>query len=107
MIEDFFEGVAAAMTVCDTEGKVIYQNELSVKSFGDARGANLQGCHQQASWQMIQQMLTNGSSNTYTVEKKGVKKLIHQTPWYKDGKVAGLVEYSIVLPDNLPHIVRE
>ncbi|MFH2094091.1 MAG: diguanylate cyclase, partial [Bacteroidota bacterium] len=56
---------------------------------------------------MIRQMLSEDSSNSYTIEKAGVKKLIHQSPWYKDGKVAGLVELSIVLPLKMPHFVRE
>jgi hypothetical protein len=58
-------------------------------------------------------MIANGESNSYTISKNGVKKLIHQTPWYKIGKdgngktIGGLVEVSIVLPDEMPHFVRE
>ena len=33
--------------------------------------------------------------------------MIYQSAWTRDGKVAGLVEVSIVLPDELPHYVRE
>ena len=53
-----------------------------------------------------QQMLREGTTNAYTIEKRGVRKLIYQTPWYEEGKVAGLVEYSIVLPPDMPHKVR-
>lgn len=105
-MKDFFENVALSMTVCDTQGNVIYQNQKARATDGDARGRNLQGCHQPSSWAMIQKMLTEGVSNAYTIEKKGVRKLIYQTPWYEDGVVAGLVEYSIVLPDSMPHKVR-
>ena len=40
--------------------------------------------------------------------KKGKKKLIYQTPWYEDDKTvpAGLVEFSIILPENMPHYDR-
>ena len=52
-------------------------------------------------------MLAEGTTNTYTVEKNGVKKLIHQTPWRdEEGKIAGLVEFSTVLPADMPHYVR-
>lgn len=106
MIENYFESVAVAMTVCDKEGKVVYQNQRAISALGDARGANLQECHKPSSWEAIQQMLAQGSSNAYTIEKKGVKKLIYQTPWYQGGEVAGLVEYSIVLPEDMPHKIR-
>jgi hypothetical protein len=55
---------------------------------------------------MIMSMLETGASNSYTIEKDGVKKLIHQTPWRVDGVVKGLVEFSIVLPPELPHFKR-
>jgi len=52
-------------------------------------------------------MLAEGSSNAYTIEKAGQRKLIYQTPWYDEGgTVAGLVEYSIVLPTDMPHKIR-
>ena len=107
MIQDFFRECAVAITVYDTQGNVIYQNNRAITALGDARGANLQACHQPASWQKIEQMLAEGSSNAYTIEKAGQRKLIYQTPWYDEGgAVAGLVEYSIVLPTDMPHKIR-
>lgn len=29
--------------------------------------------------------------------------MIYQTVWKEDGKIAGLVEFSIVLPEEMPH----
>ena len=108
MIDDFFGNIAVAITVCDKQGNVVYQNYQAINSLGDARGANLKECHQPASWQMIEKMLNEGCSNGYTIEKRGQKKLIYQTPWYdNDGSVAGLVEFSIVLPENMPHKIRQ
>lgn len=106
MIKDFFAEVAVSMTVCDLEGKVVYQNSRAVAALGEARGHNLQECHKAASWAKIQEMLKKGTTNAYTIEKQGVRKLIYQTPWYENGAVAGLVEYSIVLPSEMPHKVR-
>ena len=57
-------------------------------------------------------ILTEGITNSYTISKKGQRKLIHQTPWYKDaadgsGKtVAGIIELSIVIPEQMPHYDR-
>jgi hypothetical protein len=41
------------------------------------------------------------------IEKAGIRKLIHQIPWYKDGIFSGVVELSFVLPEALPHFVRD
>jgi len=51
-------------------------------------------------------MLETGESHSYTIEKKGVKKLIHQQPWFVDGKVAGIVEMSFVITLDMKHYVR-
>ena len=45
--------------------------------------------------------------NAYTTEKGGVKRLVYQAPWYEDGEYRGLVEVALVLPDVLPHFVRD
>jgi len=100
-----------AVTVCDTEGIILYMNNRSAQTFakyGDSLiGRSLYEFHGERASGMIRQMIAENSSNSYTIEKAGVKKLIHQTPWYENGKVAGLVELSIVLPTEMPHYVRE
>ena len=62
------------------------------------------------SQQIIQHLLDDAATNVYTISKKGKKKLIYQTPWYEaeNGKrePAGLVEFSIILPENMPHYDR-
>lgn len=95
-----------AITVCDTAGIVVYQNDHSCKVNGDVRGKSLIPCHNERSRAIIDRLLSEGGSNSYTIEKKGVRKLIHQTPWRVDGKVCGLVEFSIALPAEMPHYVR-
>ena len=44
--------------------------------------------------------------NIYTIEKKGIKKLIYQAPWFQDGQLAGLVELSLEIPFDMPHFLR-
>ena len=52
-------------------------------------------------------MLSDGSSNVYTISKGGVKKLIFQSPWKINGEIAGLVETSMILPPDMPHYDRD
>ena len=106
---DFYKGINIAITVSDRDGNVVYQNDSSLEVNGDARGRNLEQCHNPKSWEMIQHMLNDNVTNVYTISKKGKKKLIYQTPWYEDDAktmVAGLVEFSIILPEEMPHYVR-
>lgn len=103
------EELSSAVTVCDKEANIVYQNRKARKTFsdyGELMGKNLKDCHGEKSWKMILEMLESGKSNTYTIEKKGVKKMIHQTPWYEEGNLMGLVEFSIELPEEMPHFIR-
>ncbi len=106
---EYFNDTDCAVTVCDLNGRVIYCNAKARQTFakyGDIMGFNLKNCHSPASWEKIVAMLENGSSNTYTIEKAGQKKLIHQMPWHENGIVKGLIELSIILPAEMPHHVR-
>jgi len=98
-----------AITVCDKDCKIIFMNEQSRNTFakhGDIIGHDLMKYHPAHAQEKIRHMLATGDTNAYTIEKEGKHKIIYQTPWYQDGKVAGLVEISIVLPAEMPHYVR-
>lgn len=95
-----------AITVCDCEGIVLYQNEHSVVVNGDVRGRSMLPCHSERSRAIIDRLITQGQNNSYTIQKGELRKLIYQTPWYADGKVAGLVEFSLEIPQEMPHYVR-
>lgn len=95
-----------AVTVCDTEGAVLYQNSRSREVNGDVQGRSLLPCHSERSRAIIRRLAEEGGKNVYTIEKRGVKKLIYQTVWRADGTIRGLVEFSLELPDELPHYVR-
>ena len=107
---DWAEQLHCAVTVCDTEGKVIYMNEKSRETFNkDGKlmiGQNLFPCHKERSQQMIRNMMETDTINAYTITKNGQRKMIYQTPWKVDGKVAGMVEISMVIPDEMPHYQR-
>jgi tRNA U38,U39,U40 pseudouridine synthase TruA len=100
------------ITICDAAGVILDMNDCAAESFtkdGGRRlvGSNLLDCHSETSRSKLQQLLAAGKVNAYTIEKGDVKKLIYQTPWYEDGKHRGLVEVALVLPDVLPHFVRD
>ena len=97
-----------AITVTDMNDTIVYMNEKSKLSYPNSEiGNNLAGCHKQTSMDKIGTFKKENTSNTYTVSKKGIKKFIHQTPWYKDGVIAGLVEFSIEIPAEVPHLNRD
>lgn len=100
------DGMNCAVTVCDTEGIVIYQNDRSRAVNGDVRGRSLIPCHNERSREIIRHLLLEGGTNAYTIEKQGVRKMIYQTAWQNGGKVGGLVEFSMEIPAEMPHYVR-
>jgi len=107
---DYFKGLNLAITISAKDGEVLYQNDSSIEVNGDVRGNNMMGCHNERSRQIIKHLLDDAATNVYTISKKGKKKLIYQTPWYEDDAkqvVGGLIEFSIILPDEMPHYDRD
>lgn len=104
------EAMNCAVTVCDAEGVILYMNARSRETFashGPLIGHNLFGCHSPESCAKIRHMLATGDSNAYTISKNGQRKMIYQTPWRDaDGRIAGMVEISMVIPEEMPHYVR-
>ncbi len=101
----------SAVTVVDRDAKIIAMNAKACATFAKRGGAALIGkslydCHSPNSREMIARQLAEGKPHSYTIEKNGVKKLVHQSPWYRDGELAGLVEISIEIPAEMPHFVR-
>lgn len=107
----WLQGIACAVTVSDFNGKILYMNPKATETFKKWGGAELIGknmfdCHNTLSRQKILTLLENGETNAYTIEKKGIRKLIYQTPWFVDGKVEGMVEFSFEIPVEMPHFIR-
>ena len=99
-----------AVTICDADCRILYMNDRSRATFahhGDIIGHDLLQYHPAHAREKILRMLAEGIDNAYTITKGGMKKLIFQTPWRRDGVVAGLVELSMVLPENMPHFDRD
>lgn len=107
----WLNGMEVAITVCDREGAIVYMNEQSARTFAADGGKGLLGkklwdCHPEAAREKIRRLMAANAANSYTIEKNGVKKLVHQVPWRENGQPAGMVEFSMVIPETLPHFVR-
>ncbi len=110
-MHEWIKHFPAAITVCDQNGIILEMNEQALATFAGHRGGQLIGtslyaCHKPQSAAIIKDMLASGKNNVYTIEKNGVKKLIYQQPWYRDGELGGLVEISLEIPSEIPHHVR-
>lgn len=95
------------ITVCDREGIVVFMNQRSIETFGkNLVGKSLLDCHPGAARAKLLAQLKEPQANAYTIEKKGQKKLIYQSPWFENGEFGGLVELSLIVPAEMPHFVR-
>lgn len=109
---DWVRGFPGAVTVCDRAGVVLSMNDRACATFAKDGGASFVGrslfdCHPEPAAAKLRELLATAGTNSYTIEKAGVRKLIHQAPWFRDGEFAGLVELSIVIPAQMPHFVRK
>lgn len=100
-----------SIIVCDSDGVILEMNAVAANTFAadggfSLVGKNLLDCHPEAARAKVETLFKNRTRNVYTILKKGVKKLIYQSPWYRDGEYAGFVEFSLEIPEDMPHFVR-
>lgn len=110
-ISEWLKNFSGAVTICDKEGIILYMNNKATQTFekygGESLlGTNLLDCHPEPSRTKLKSMLKTGLPNIYTIEKNGLKKLIHQTPWYDGDGYCGFVELSLEIPVELPNYFR-
>jgi transcriptional regulator with PAS, ATPase and Fis domain len=108
----WIEEFAGAVTVCDTEGRIVAMNAKARETFAEDGGAALIGtnvldCHPEPARTKLAKMMKERRANVYTIKKKGRKKLIFQAPWFEDGRYAGFVELALEIPPVLPHFDRD
>ena len=112
MTNDWTQSFPGAITVCDPTGIILEMNEQAIEVFKEDGGATLVGtnlldCHPEPARSKVEQMLNTREQNIYSIEKRGKKKLIYQTPWFKDGAYGGFVELSLPIPFDMPHFIRK
>jgi transcriptional regulator with PAS, ATPase and Fis domain len=108
---DWVKEFPGAITVCDADGVILELNDKAARTFEKDGGANLVGrnmldCHPEPARSKTERLLAAREKNVYTIEKNGIKKLIFQSPWYKNGRYSGFVEVSLEIPFDLPHFIR-
>ena len=108
----WFKEFPGAITITDAEGIILDMNDAAEEIFKDDGGRGLIGknvldCHPEPARGQLERMLDKQQKNVYTIEKNGKKKLIYQTPWYKDGIYSGFVELSFEIPLEMPHFIRD
>ena len=100
------------VSVSDADGKIIYMNEKALAAYEKDGGKDLIGrdlleCHSEPSRKKIMEIMATGQKNVYTIEKRGKKKIIYQSPWFVDGRFRGIIELSLEIPVELPHYIRD
>jgi transcriptional regulator with PAS, ATPase and Fis domain len=109
---EWFEKLDGNVIVCDAAGIVIYMNEKAIRNYEKDGGAgligqNLMDCHNENSRKIILEIMETHQKNVYTIEKRGRKKLIYQTPWMDGDAFKGIVELSLEIPFETPHYNRD
>ena len=107
----WFDQLPCSVTVCDAKYKILYLNDRSARVNASDGGKSLVGknlldCHPPDAAAKLREVMKSGRPNVYTIEKKGVRKVIYQSHWKRRGKLAGLVEITFELPWDAPHFVR-
>lgn len=106
------EEFPGSITVCDSKGIILEMNAKAVEVFekdGGLKliGTNLLDCHPEPARIKLKELMEKEQVNVYTTEKAGVRKVVCQTPWYKDGEYSGFVEISLVVPGEIPNLIRD
>jgi hypothetical protein len=70
-------------------------------------GKNMLECHPEPARSLLRELMEKQQTNVYTIEKQGIKKLIYQSPWYKNGAYAGFIEFSFEIPFDMPNHVKD
>jgi ribosomal protein S18 acetylase RimI-like enzyme len=109
---NYFTEINAAITVCDKKGIILYMNEKASDTYKNSGGkaligTNLYDCHPADAKIKLADLMGNEKTNIYSIEKDGKRKLIYQTPWYKNKKFQGIIEMAFELPSEIPGFVRK
>jgi len=97
--------------VSDTQGVILFMNDKAIeghKADGgkDLLGKNMLDCHPQPARGNLEKLMQTQSTNIYTIEKNGIKKLVYQCPWFETGQYRGYIEQVLEIPFEMPHFIR-
>jgi len=109
---EWVEEYPGGITVCDSSGIILELNKRAIESLSAEGGkkligTNLMGCHPEPARTQLKRMMKNRQKNVYAVKKGRTRKIILQTPWYKNGRYRGFVEVSLPITGKIPNIIRK
>jgi PAS domain-containing protein len=109
---EWWESLPYSVMVCDRRFRLLYMNEkgseLTSKDGGRALvGTNILRCHPPKAQRRLRKILASGRPFVYTVTEKGRTKMTYEAVWRRDGRIEGLVEIHMLLPQRMPHRVRD
>lgn len=101
-----------AITISDSDGIILDMNDKAVEVFltdGGLKliGSNVFNCHPEPARSKLMELYKTHEINIYTIEKNGIKKLIYQTPWFREGHFAGFIELALEIPFDMPQYKRD
>jgi transcriptional regulator with PAS, ATPase and Fis domain len=110
-LDDWAEELGATITVTSADGTITAMNAASRETFAAEGGAALIGrsvfdCHDEPARTKTRELYDEVKAHHYTIRKNGRKKIVHQMPYVRDGRFAGIVEIVIPIPEDLPHFDR-
>jgi hypothetical protein len=94
------------ITVCNRKGVIVNINKHA-NNGKDLLGSNLLNCHPEPARSKVESMLRIPTFNTCTVEKGGIKKIVHQCPNFTDGIFSGIVEIKFEIPKGIENFIRD
>ena len=102
----------AEVMVCDRTGIAVEMNdEAAVLFAGDGGrgllGSNIRDCHPDPARGKLESLLAGQTTNAYFSTEHEEKRFFYQAPWFQDGQFAGMVEVSFVVPQDIPHFIRD
>jgi len=111
-MKDYLKELEVAVTISDSENRIVYMNDKSVDTFAKYGGDELLGkdlldCHPGESRSKLEELIEDVRSNVYMTEKDGKRKLIYQAPLFENGKFDGFFEISIPMPEDIPVFQRK
>ncbi len=109
---DWVRQFSGSIVLCDRQGIVLEMNDKAAEGYREEGGRGLIGrnlfdCHPEPSRSRLRKMMDAQEPNVYTIEKRGIKKLVYQVPWYQADAYAGFVEVVLEIPRQIPHFVRD
>jgi hypothetical protein len=109
---DWLDQIEVVISNCDEHGITTFMNRKGSEIFAGSGGYQLIGksmmdCHPEGDVrEKFVNLLESQKFNCYTIEIKGKRKLVYQTPLFKDGVFVGYNEMILSIPDSMPHFVR-